>query len=120
MSISVGAVADAVVDEELSRPRWAISDLLFLTDDDVDAGAVAGVAAGGLMGEADAGAGAGADVGGLIGDVAVLDRDSDRERAGLGGRGVDDADAGVDGDRLDVAAASDVDADDAGLLLHDG
>ena len=36
MSIGVGAVADAVVDEELSRPRWAISDFLFLTDDDVD------------------------------------------------------------------------------------
>ena len=104
----VDAAADVDADEGLSRPRWARRDFLFFEDAGVDADADADVDAGDLMG----------DAGGLMGDVAVFDLERDRDGAGGGV----DAGAGVDGASLDVAVAviSGVEADDAGLLLHDG
>ena len=51
-----------------------------------------------------------------MGDVAVFDLERDSDGAGVSV----DAVAGVDGDALDVAVISGVEADDAGILLHDG
>ena len=70
----------------------------------------------------DADAGSDVAAGGLMGDVAVVERESDQDGAGLrDGRSNDvDADADADNGCLEVAAVSGVDAEDAGLFLHDG